>query len=122
MMNIERLKRSKKGFTLIEIIVVLVIIAILAAIAIPAMTGWIDKAKEKTAYAEARTVLLAAQTLVSESYGEDGTATATAIDVESLADVSGTVSGITLTDTKVTGIIYRSSDGITLTYSDGSWN
>ena len=34
-------KKSKKGFTLVEIIVVLVIIAILAAIAIPAMVGWI---------------------------------------------------------------------------------
>ena len=119
-MNIERLKKSKKGFTLVEIIVVLVIIAILAAIAIPAMTGWIDKANARAILAEARTVLLAAQTLVSESYGVDGNATASAADVEELADVGGTVSAITLTDNKVTGITY--DDGkYTATYAGAEW-
>ena len=120
-MNIERLKKSKKGFTLVEIIVVLVIIAILAAIAIPAMTGWIDKANERTILAEARTVLLAAQTLASESYGVDGSATASAAEVTSLAGVSGTVSGITLAVNKVNGIAY--DDGkYTATYSSGGWD
>lgn len=38
---------GRKGFTLVEVIVVLVILAILAAIVVPAMTGWIDNAKEK---------------------------------------------------------------------------
>ena len=119
-MNIERLKKSKKGFTLVEIIVVLVIIAILAAIAIPAMTGWIDKANQKAILAEARTVLMAAQTLASESYGVDGNATASAADVEELADVGGTVSGITLDGNKVSGIKY--DDGkYTATYASGGW-
>ena len=119
-MNIERLQKSKKGFTLVEIIVVLVIIAILAAIAIPAMTGWIDKANQKAILAEARTVLMAAQTLVSESYGVNGNATASATDVKQLADVGGTVSAITLTGNKVTGITY--DDGkYTATYATGTW-
>jgi type IV pilus assembly protein PilA len=107
-MNIEKLKKSKKGFTLVEIIVVLVIIAILAAIAIPAMVGWIDKANEKAVYAEARTTLLAAQTLASEWYGTksvafDDAAVNKALVAE-LAEVdvahvtSYTVSGGAITD------------------------
>lgn len=120
-MNIEKLKKSKKGFTLVEIIVVLVIIAILAAIAIPAMTGWIDKANEKTIMAEARTVLLAAQTLASESYGETGTATVDTGDVEDLAEVGGTVSAITMSGAAITGLEYTSGD-YTATYtSTGAW-
>ena len=119
-MNIEKLKRSKKGFTLVEIIVVLVIIAILAAIAIPAMTGWIDKANEKTVLAEARTVLLAAQTLASESYGTGGTAAASVGDTKALAGVAGTVSDITLSGAAITGIKY--SDGkYTATYASEAW-
>ena len=119
-MNIERLKKSKKGFTLVEIIVVLVIIAILAAIAIPAMTGWIDKANQKAILAEARTVLMAAQTLASESYGVSGTATAPAAEVSSLAAVSGTVSGIVITSNKVTAIAYNDGS-FTATYNVSAW-
>lgn len=101
-MNIQNLKRSKKGFTLVEIIVVLVIIAILAAIAIPAMVGWIDKANEKADYANARTVLLAAQTIASETYGTKGVVvtpfTQTVKDeVAALALVPGTIEDITAT-------------------------
>jgi prepilin-type N-terminal cleavage/methylation domain-containing protein len=45
----------RAGFTLVEVIVVLVILAILAAIAIPALTGYIDKAQDKQYIAEHRT-------------------------------------------------------------------
>ncbi len=62
-------KNSKKGFTLVELIVVLVILAILAALLIPALTGYIDKAKEKQIIAETRQVVMAAQTLADEEYG-----------------------------------------------------
>ena len=40
-------KMENKGFTLVELIVVLVILAILAAILVPALLGYIDRAKEK---------------------------------------------------------------------------
>ena len=64
--------KDKKGFTLVELIVVLVILAILAALLIPALTGYIDKAKEKKIVAETRMVVMAVQTVTSEAYGQLG--------------------------------------------------
>lgn len=55
MIALQQKRRSKKGgFTLVELIVVLVILAILAALLIPALTGYIDKAKQKRIVAETR--------------------------------------------------------------------
>jgi len=120
-MNIEKLKKSKKGFTLVEIIVVLVIIAILAAIAIPAMTGWIDKANEKTILAEARTALLAAQTIASEDYGTSGTESGTisSAAILELAKLSGTVTASAV-DAKVDALEYSSGE-FTATYDGTDW-
>lgn len=61
--------KNKKGFTLVELIVVLVILAILAALLVPALTGYIDKAREQSLTSEASMVLTAAQATVSEAYG-----------------------------------------------------
>ncbi|MEG2233916.1 MAG: prepilin-type N-terminal cleavage/methylation domain-containing protein [Oscillospiraceae bacterium] len=62
------LRKNKKGFTLVELVVVLVILAILISIMVPGMTKWIDKANDKAVLVEARTYLLAAQTIASEEY------------------------------------------------------
>ena len=48
------LTRSRKAFTLIELIVVLVILAILAAIAVPTYQAVITKAKESSAQSDAQ--------------------------------------------------------------------
>lgn len=61
--------KDKKGFTLVELIVVLVILAILAALLVPALTGYIDKAKEKSIEAKTRNIVMATQTLIDEKYG-----------------------------------------------------
>ena len=113
-------KNNKKGFTLVELIVVLVILAILAALLVPALTGYIDKAKRKAIVAETRQAVMAAQTLVDEAYGtqdvgakvEIGT-DVTTTQVETLAELgTGTVTAITL-DTAGTKVA-------TLTYNNGS--
>ena len=55
-------KNTKRGFTLVELIVVLVILAILAALLIPALTGYIDKARKNQVVAETRALTQAVQT------------------------------------------------------------
>lgn len=64
--------REKCAFTLVELIVVLVILAILAALLVPALTGYIDKAKKEQTIADTRMLLTAVQTESSELYGKDG--------------------------------------------------
>ena len=60
-------KKNRGGFTLVEMIVVLVIIAILASLMLGALNGYIDKAKEKEVLADCRSVVLAANTVGSDT-------------------------------------------------------
>ncbi len=66
--------KNNKGFTLVEIIVVLVILAILIALLAPSLTGYIDKAKEKTALANARLIHQAALVARVELYANSNAA------------------------------------------------
>jgi prepilin-type N-terminal cleavage/methylation domain-containing protein len=59
---------AKRGFTLVEVIVVLVILAILAAIAIPALTGYINKARDKQYVMMARDYVTATKAVLNEAY------------------------------------------------------
>ena len=61
-------KSKKNGFTLVELIVVLTILTILAALLIPALTGYIEKAKKDKVIAETRMLHKAVQTITSELY------------------------------------------------------
>lgn len=136
---INRLKKNnKKGFTLVELIVVMVILAILAALLIPALVGYIDKAKEKQIIAETRQVAMAAQTLADEAYGTFDLGATTTIsfsktettnlksgkikfdDVAALAEVTvGYIEKIEVSSTDkalITTVEYK-RDGKTCTYT-----
>lgn len=63
------MKKNNKGFTLVELIVVLVILAILAAILVPALLGYIDRAREKQYVLNARSAYTATQAELSALYG-----------------------------------------------------
>ena len=66
------MKRKNHGFTLVELIVVLVILAILAAILVPALLGYIDKAREKQELLNAKACMTAIQAGLSEQYAING--------------------------------------------------
>jgi prepilin-type N-terminal cleavage/methylation domain-containing protein len=65
-------KSSKKGFTLVELIVVIVILAVLAAMLVPALIGYVDRAKKEKDYQTASTVYAAAQAAITEAYATGG--------------------------------------------------
>jgi type IV pilus assembly protein PilA len=104
----QRLKKNRKrGFTLVEVIVVLVILAILAAVAIPALTGYIDDANKKAVISQTRSAVVAAQTLVSNAYGEgtavDNTNVDTIVTTGGILRLSGDKSIDELVSVTVTG-------------------
>ena len=125
----KKLKENKKGFTLVELIVVLVILAILAALLVPALTGYIDKAKRKSIVAETRQAVMAAQTLVDEEYGKavegaklefgGSNTNLTYAKVKDLAEVKGNVKAVVVGTT--TGTEKYSNAGVvtSLTYENG---
>lgn len=141
----KKLRKDKKGFTLVELIVVLVILAILIALLVPTLTGYIDNANKKKAQSEGRQVLMAAQTLAEDDYVFEKTASQDKTmcgkgaikltikpagandtkdpDIATLAEVNGKYAddktSVTVDATgKVTSVVYASSDGkFTATYS-----
>ncbi|XCP86779.1 prepilin-type N-terminal cleavage/methylation domain-containing protein [Roseburia hominis] len=118
-------RKDKKGFTLVELIVVLIILAILAALLIPALTGYIDKAKNKQVVAETRQAVMATQTLADEDYAVDvtpqfGKGRVISKNIKSLAEVDGKISGVTFDSSHaVATLTYESKSGKTCTYTAG---
>lgn len=68
MTGLKRTPRSRGGFTLVELIVVLVILGVLATFAVPALTGYIDSAKEKQAVSEAQACVMTATRQGAQNY------------------------------------------------------
>lgn len=69
-MNVKKLKKNKKGFTLVEIIVVLVIIGILMALAVPAVMKYVNEAAQTKVQSQVRAGFIAAQSSTASHVGE----------------------------------------------------
>lgn len=125
MIALQQKRRSKKGgFTLVELIVVLVILAILAALLIPALTGYIDRAKQKQIVAETRQCVMAAQTLADEYYakhssdpkfGSAATDNIELTDIQGLADTKKAPTSAKSVGGKITELVY---EGCTYSVTD----
>ncbi len=118
-------KNNKKGFTLVELIVVLVILAILAALLVPALTGYIDKAKKEQVIAQTRQAVMAAQTLA------DGVYATTPASLDDTWFSSGTnktdilnLAELNTTGNDITALTFDTTTGgkiATLTFTDGKY-
>lgn len=127
MIELQQKRRSKKGgFTLVELIVVLVILAILAALLIPALTGYIDKAKDKNVIAETRQIVMAAQTVADESYAQKSGMAAADLkksEVAKLSEVTLDTSDVIFVDSdgKIEYVQHKATNGKTCWYDGSSY-
>jgi len=83
-------KKSKKGFTLMEMLIVVAIIAILIAIAIPAFSSSLKKAKKSADEANLRSAYAEATVNMMEN---NATATSEAVKIQSDTTQKLTVQG-----------------------------
>ncbi len=84
--------KSRKGFTLIELMVVIFIVGILAAVAIPIMRGRIDSAKWSEGKAGAGSIRTAARAFCAEK-GTGWGGTWSGVDLAELGFQSGDLDG-----------------------------
>ena len=104
---------------------------------IPALTGYIDRAKRKSIVAETRQVVMAAQTMADEEYAksnDNGASSSIDLDedeVLKLAEVDGEITTLTVTGGKVATVVYTDGKKICTykaelaesdDFSDGHYN
>ncbi len=97
--------RTRKGFTLIELMVVILIVGILAAVAVPIMRGRIDSAKWSEANASAGSIRTAVRAYIAEKGPNYANYAA---DIEGGLDTVGATLGFSATD--LAGAYFNQAD------------
>ncbi len=105
--------KSRKGFTLIELMVVIFIVGILAAVAIPIMRGRIDAAKWSEGKAGAGSIRTAARAFCAEK-GSGWTGTWALVDVNELGFADGDLDGKYFSDESYS-ILFSAYDTYSIT-------
>jgi len=99
-MKPKKVLKSKKGFTLVEIIVVLVIVAILVAVGAPSMLGFVEEARGRAFAVDARNGMVAAQASLTEFRARSsGTVTSADVFTPTFSNMTGDVSAAGAADT-----------------------
>ena len=93
--------KSRKGFTLIELMVVILIVGILAAVAIPIMRGRIDSAKWSEGKAGAGAIRTACRAFMAEK-GSNWGGTWLTVNLAALGFQAGDLNGKYFTDASYT--------------------
>ena len=109
--------KTKKGFTIVELVIVIAVIAILAAVLIPTFGGVIEKANKSAVQQAAANALKEVYLLDMEDNDIDGYNGDTPIALPTGC------TGYTVADGVITGLVYRDdAKNLTTTYSNGSWS
>ncbi len=110
--------RSKRGFTLIELMVVILIVGILAAVAIPIMRGRIDSAKWSEGKAALGTIATALRAYAAEK-GSSGTYGANLPTLATLGFNAGDLHGtyFTIANYSVSASAYNAANDPPLTFT-----
>lgn len=85
-MNIKKLCKNKKGFTLIEIIVVVVILAVLMAVAVPSVLKYMDEADNAKYTSQTRGAYIVMQTDLATKLTTDADRSLAADDIETVLE------------------------------------